>query len=45
MTSPEVIYASTTHAQARLTAECISAGMTKPVMFCVLKTYMLSIAR
>ena len=44
-TSQEVTHPSTTLAKARLTAECISAGMIALVMFCVLKTYMLSIAR
>ena len=43
--SQEVTHPNTTLAQARLTAECISAGMITPVMFWVLKTYMLSIAR
>ena len=42
--SQEVTHPNTTLAQAHLTVECISAGMIAPVMFGVLKSYMLSVA-
>ena len=45
MISKEITHPSTTRAHARLTAECISAGMIAPVMFCMLKSYMLSVER